>query len=110
MKIPNCEKAIIDTAKLTEYTLNPEHPRGKHKALLFKDLLGIELADANTLLSWIREALLKKNAELGLKDQFGQRYVLDFSKTHLGREVTIRTTWIIRTNENFPRMVSCFIF
>ena len=32
MKPPNGERAIVDIAKLTDYCLNPEHARGKHKA------------------------------------------------------------------------------
>ena len=35
MKMPGGEAAIVDLAKLTGYCLNPEHPRGKHKARVF---------------------------------------------------------------------------
>ena len=35
MKMPGSEAAIVDLAKLTGYCLNPEHPRGKHKARVF---------------------------------------------------------------------------
>ncbi|MEO8681206.1 MAG: DUF6883 domain-containing protein [Vicinamibacterales bacterium] len=32
MKLPAGEAAIVDRQKLVDYGLNPEHPRGKHKA------------------------------------------------------------------------------
>jgi hypothetical protein len=34
-KLPNPEKAFIDLNKLIGYCLNPEHPEGQHKALVF---------------------------------------------------------------------------
>ena len=41
MRPPNGDKAIIDSRKLTEYALNLEHEDGRHKAALFRDLVGI---------------------------------------------------------------------
>jgi hypothetical protein len=35
MKLPNSEKAIVDIAKLRDYSLNPEHESGGHKARVF---------------------------------------------------------------------------
>ena len=35
MKLPNGERAIVDTRKLLEYCLNSEHPRGRNKARVF---------------------------------------------------------------------------
>jgi hypothetical protein len=32
MKLSNPENAVADVRKLRDYCLNPEHPRGKHKA------------------------------------------------------------------------------
>jgi len=40
MKLPGGEDAIVDPEKLTGYCLNPEHPRGKHKARVFATALG----------------------------------------------------------------------
>jgi hypothetical protein len=36
MKMPGGDAAIVDRQKLTGYSLNPEHPRGKHKARVFQ--------------------------------------------------------------------------
>ena len=40
MKLPGGEDAIVDPEKLTGYCLNPEHPRGKHKARVVATALG----------------------------------------------------------------------
>ena len=40
MKLPNGERVELGD-KLERYCLNFEHPKGKHKALLFQKRLGI---------------------------------------------------------------------
>jgi hypothetical protein len=35
MKIPNGKHALVDLAKLMEYSLNPEHQSGGHKREYF---------------------------------------------------------------------------
>lgn len=36
MKLPNADRAVVDLRKLRDYCLSQEHPRGQHKARLFK--------------------------------------------------------------------------
>ncbi|MEB3273389.1 MAG: hypothetical protein VKJ85_06355 [Prochlorothrix sp.] len=43
MKLPNGNHAIIPRQKLTLYCLNPNHSSGKHKARVFKAILGITI-------------------------------------------------------------------
>lgn len=38
MKLPNSEKAFVDVAKLRDYSLNPEHESGGHKARVLEDV------------------------------------------------------------------------
>lgn len=42
-------------------------------------------------------------------DEYGKRYVLDFSLRYLGREAMVRSAWIIRKGERFPRLTSCYV-
>src|SRR2546423_15481024 len=42
--LPCAEKAIIPRAKLVDYALDPDHPDGGHKAMVFKSALAIERA------------------------------------------------------------------
>ncbi len=43
--LPRAAGAVIPTHKLVEYALNPEHPRGQHKARVFQSALGIARSD-----------------------------------------------------------------
>lgn len=109
MLLPNFEKAIIDIRKLSEYALDPESPRGRHKARVFKAALGLNAADAESLRLAIVECLGTSTAEPGETDFYGERYTVDCRiKTEAG-EATVRTCWIVRQNENFPRMTTCYV-
>jgi hypothetical protein len=46
MKLPRADQAIIDIAKLHDYSLNLLHPEGKHKARVFAASMGFSAADA----------------------------------------------------------------
>ena len=46
MRLPNAKQVLVDLAKLKEYSLNPEHQSGGHKARVFRAALGVTLDDA----------------------------------------------------------------
>jgi hypothetical protein len=52
-RLPNSDEAILELRKLEDYCLDPAHPRGRHKARVFRQALGLERRDAQ----WLREAL-----------------------------------------------------
>lgn len=109
MRLPNAERAVIDPEKLRNYCLNLQHPRGKNKARVFASALGIMADDWKILKDAILEALLTEPAEAGEKDAFGQRYTVDFELTVRRRNAIVRSSWIVRTGEDFPRLTSCYI-
>lgn len=55
MKLPNAERAVVRLEKLTEYSLNPAHDKGGHKARVFASASGITIDDAE----WLREECLR---------------------------------------------------
>ncbi len=109
MLLPNADLVVIPDEKLAGYCLNEDHPVGKDKAYLFKTLLGITAKDGDWLKRQIEEAVIIHEAQMTRADQYGQRYTVDFSITHQGYSVVIRTSWIILTNHNYPRLTSCYI-
>ena len=109
MKLPNVEKAQIDRRKLSDYCLNPEHPRGKHKARVFAEVLGVGRADAAELEEEIRRRILTEPCAVGTSDAFGARYNVDFRWERSGRSANVRTSWIVRASESFPRLTTCFV-
>lgn len=109
MKLPNVETAFIDIQKLREYSLNIEHDRGQHKARLFFAILGLSAEDAEDLQFILLEAIQIYDAIFTSQDEYGQRYVVDFPLTRNENTATIRSTWIVRPTETFPRLTSCYI-
>jgi len=110
MWLPNREHAVIDLRKLREYCLNIEHPRGQHKARVFKRVLGWTASDADQLHQRLLEAARKEDARFLGADDYGQRYALDFHVRESGRETTIRSLWIVRhgrTSRDSRHAMSC---
>ncbi len=109
MKLPNAELAFVDINKLRSYSLDPNHHRGKHKAQLFSAVLGFTAADAEELKAILLSAAQQYAAEPKPPTEYGERYVIDFPITRFQNQATIRSSWIIRLTENFPRLTSCYI-
>lgn len=109
MKLPGGARAVVDIAKLRDYCLNPLHARGRHKARLFASLLGFSGGHAALLRDALLRAAVDCEATLGEGDDYGQRYVLDFRMIGPRGEATVRSSWIVRKGENFPRLTSCYI-
>jgi hypothetical protein len=40
-------------------------------------------------------------------NQYGVLYVIDISVENPPKQAFVRTSWIIKTDENFPRLTSC---
>lgn len=109
MKLPNPDQAIVDIAKLRDYSLNPQHPKGKHKARVFAATLGFTVKDAEKLRGIVIEAAHGNEATPGSRDEHGERFSLDLETQGLFGKVIIRTAWIVDTGENAPRLVSCYV-
>ena len=109
MKLPNADEAVMSTAKLEGYALNLAHSEGRHKALVFRSALSIGIAEAEELRNALRQAVQTQNAEATTRNAYGQKYKVEFKMTRLGKSATVRSIWIVRNTENFPRLVTCYI-
>jgi hypothetical protein len=109
VRLPNAESAICDVRKLAHYCLDPMHPRGQHKARVFRQALAITAADAD----WLRQTLLDAVAAVEATeitgDAFGQRWRVDVPVMRLGRAGMVRTSWIVRSGDTVPRFVTCWV-
>ena len=95
--------------KLEDYCLDPTHPVGRDKSVVFRIALGFAAADAPALRDLILRAVSTEEATLGRLDEFGQRYVVDFQASTSHGSARIRTAWIVRSGEDFPRLTTCFV-
>ena len=108
--IPNVGNASIDSRKLTDYALNPEHPVGGNKAKVFESALGYNKSNAEEFMQQIYEKLPGGRATLGKLDEFGQRYTVDISITGPnGNTVEVRTGWIIKKASDTPALTTIFV-
>jgi hypothetical protein len=103
---------LLTLQNYENYSLNPNHPEGKHKARVLLRTLGIDRNDAEQLRQIVLKAVLTTDAIEQKPTEFGRRFVVDFQvswvKKSMSNTATVRTAWIIRNDENFPRLTTCF--
>jgi len=108
-KLPNAERAVADIEKLRDYSLNPKHVEGQRKARVFQSALGFTQADAATLREMVLEAARTQEATPSKLIAHSQMYVVDFVAPGLREPVLIRTAWIVETDTDYPRLVTCYV-
>jgi hypothetical protein len=107
--LPHGDNAIVDIRKIEDYCLSSSHPRGRHKARVFREALGLQRGDA----AWLREVFLEaarfaEALEIA-SDVWGSYWRLDIVAERLGKSAVIRTIWMVRAGENVPRLVTCWV-
>ena len=109
MKLPNGERADLGN-KLEDYTLNPAHRAGRHKARVFASVLGLSPGNCDVLkVALLQMAAASDQFEARGDNGFGQVYVLRFPLTTPAGAATVMSAWIIRRGEDFPRLTTCYI-
>jgi hypothetical protein len=109
MKLPNGERADLGS-KIEDYVLNPSHWEGRHKARVFESMLGITRRNQQVLREAILAAAVDSDEAEALGDNdYGTLYVLRFPLTIAHRTAMILTAWIIRHEEDFSRLITCYI-
>jgi hypothetical protein len=109
VKLPNGDRAVIDTEKLRSYCLNPEHFEGCNKAKVFAAALGITADNAELLWEALASAARVCDARFQYEDAYGKRFVIDFEMKGLRSVCHVRSAWIVREGEVTPRLVTCYV-
>ena len=107
MQLPNRALAAIAQEKLTEYLLNPRHPRGGTKARLLAQF-GYTVQNWRRLEADIRRGL---DAEVDLvrPTEYGTRYEVRMTlQTPRGALLTVRTIWQIDNGREVPRLITLY--
>src|SRR5579872_5679524 len=99
-RLPRGDQAILDVRKIEDYCLNPTHPRGRHKARVFRESLGLQRSDA----SWLSSELLKA-ARLGEAlqvgaDIWGAQWRLDVTIRRQRKTAVVRDRKSTRLNSS----------
>ncbi len=109
MKLPNGHRAFVDVRKLRDYCLDPHSPKGRNKARVFTAALGLTRRDAEFLRQILLEAAISEDCKPGEADDYGQRYTLDLTVATDRDCRLVRSGWIVRSGEDFPRLTTCFV-
>ena len=109
MKLPNPHKAVVEIGKLRNYSLNVDHPVGKHKARVFKAALGLTVQQADWLRNRALELAFTGEVVAGSRIVFGDTYVIDAWITYKGKTALVRFSWIVEFGTDFPRLTSCYV-
>ena len=102
--LPNAGHAVVDIRKLRDYCLNPWHEDGKHKARVFASALGLGETDAEWLRDQLLGAVRTQPATLVAETRFGSLYVVESLVETPAGSAVIRSGWIVRRSEGFPRL------
>ena len=95
--------------KLKDYCLNPHHEDGKHRARVFASALGLHRADAEWLRARHLDAAARDPAMVVSESRFGTLFVIDFLLTAPSGSAAVRSGWIVRYSEEFPRLTTCYV-
>lgn len=108
MLIPHAERAVVDIRKLRDYCLNPMHDEGRHKARLFAMALGMTTDDAEDLRELLLQVVMTADAQLGRRDAYGQRYIVDVLMEWRDKQAIVQSGWIIEHDSDIPRLTTCY--
>ena len=109
MKLPNGHRAYVDIKKLRDYCFSESHLTGKHKARVFRAALGWGQENEDELLELLIAAADSKDSIPGKWTSYGQLYTVDIDVDGLFGPITIRSGWIVRKDEDFPRLTTCYV-
>ena len=108
MRIPNADRAFIDSAKLRDYLLSRSHPVGRFKATFFL-ALGYSAEAWRQLESDLRSQHLSRDATPEESIVYGQKYTIRATLVGpSGRSAEVVSVWVVRTGEDFPRFLTAY--
>lgn len=108
-KLPNAEAARVDEGKLRDYCLNPFHLKGKHKAKVFAKALGLTQEHAGELKTLILQEVENATCVESGFDLYGRRFEVNLTLVYKGKSAWVRTGWIVKHEEDFPRLTTCYV-
>lgn len=103
-------RVVIDPRKLAEYALNPNALRGRHKALMFEQVLGYTRENYEHLLAQIETQAPDAEVHFHSQDEFGCRYTADLQiEGPAGRRAIVRTGWFVPEGEDEVRLATLWV-
>jgi len=105
MRIPGADRAIIPIDKIVQYLLNLDHPDGGSKAAVLARA-GFSADRPREFDLALRNQHLPLEAEKGRSSAYGEKYEIVGALDGPSGRVLVRSIWIIRHGERFPRLIT----
>ncbi|WP_256871629.1 DUF6883 domain-containing protein [Nostoc sp. TCL26-01] len=87
----------------------PRTSRRKAQSSCIQIFLDLDLNNAEELQTILLQAVAIYDAIPGKSNPYGQKYIIDFPVTRADKQAIIQSVWIVRNDENFPRLVTCYV-
>ena len=108
MTVPNADRALIATDKLTGYLLNVSHKRGGPKARLLLNV-GYRADNPEALEADLRAQHLSLHVIRTHENVYGVVYEIEGPiRTPSGREVRFCSVWQVDTGTEVPRFITMY--
>lgn len=108
MKLPNHDKAIVPSRKITDYLLSSAHRDGHSKAAFFFRF-GFTLESWQILAASLLQHAAKHEVTKLEETPFGTRYVIEGElETPDGRAPLVRVVWFIEIGAEIARLATTY--
>ena len=108
MRLPGANRAIIESAKIRDYLLNPDHPVGFSKAEFFLSM-GFRAAEWALLAAAIRRQILISDAVPAPGAVHGRKFTVTGPLAGpYGFSRSVTTVWIIAVGTDAPRLITAY--
>ena len=107
--LKNARIAIIEPAKFVDYCLDPHHEDGRHKARVFKAVLGFDRTNHADLIAAIRTGIMNHEAEHMGETAHGLLWRVDMPIAGPKGTATVRTGWIYEKGQDVPRLTTSYV-
>ncbi len=107
-RLPHAEKAYVPQGKIEDYLLSPTHTVGRAKAAFFATV-GFSPSDPAALERGLLSIARHGEVTQQVSTEYGTKYVVDgWLHTPSGRQVAVRTVWIVEWGHSAPRLVTAY--
>ncbi|WBB82216.1 WXG100 family type VII secretion target [Micromonospora sp. WMMD882] len=103
---PDFSAPTIDSRKITQYAMNPDHPVGRNKYRVINAATGLGPQDAALIEEQIASGVRHGDPIPGRADEYGRRWSVDVELAGPTGNITVRTAWITDADGVNPRLTT----
>jgi hypothetical protein len=108
VRLPNCDRAIVDEAKVRDYLLSASHPVGRFKSVFFR-ALGFSTNNWEALRDALVNLARSADAVPGQPSPFGQKFEIHATlRGSSGRLASVVTVWMVSEGQDCAHFVTAY--